>query len=667
MKSNEKFTQRAESAIARALEEAAALGHSCVGSEHLLLGILSEGDALGARVLAHGHVGLSELRNLTARRLGRGCPGMPAGGLNAEAKSLVASAGREARAQRRSFIGTEHLLLAILKGEDSGALELLRQSGADTAAIYTELLDLLGSDGRRGAVPGTARPAATRRAETRVLDQYSRDLTALAQAGGIEPVVCREREIRRAVQILCRERKNNPVLVGEPGVGKTAVAEGLALLMATGGAPAEYRRHIEKDAALERRFQPVRVEEPDRDQTLGILRSLRPSLERHHRVRLSDEALESAVALSVRYLPERFLPDKAIDLLDEAAAAVHIEGLSSLVDAAAVQRVLSAWTDIPVTAPTLGEADALLDLAGRLKRRVIGQDAAADAVARAVCRRRVGLGDERGPVGSFLFLGPSGVGKTELCRALAAEVYGDEKALIRLDMSEYMEKHAVSRILGSPPGYVGYEDGGQLTEQVRRRPWSVVLFDEIEKAHPDVLDILLQIMDAARLSDSTGRTVDFHNTLLVMTSNVGAAALAEGKGTIGFSASPDGGAESRALAELRSRFKAEFLNRLDETVLFRPLDETALRAIAARELRQTAGRFAAIGVKLRVSEDALGCIARQGGPRCGARPLRRAVRRMIEDPAAELLLSGAKPPLVLQAELCGGEIRLKKTSPDYLT
>ena len=753
MKSNEKFTQRAESAIARALEEAAALGHSCVGSEHLLLGILSEGDALGARVLAHGHVGLSELRNLTARRLGRGCPGMPAGGLNAEAKSLVASAGREARAQRRGFIGTEHLLLAILKGEDSGALELLRQSGADTAAIYTELLDLLGSDGRRGTVPGTARPAATRRAETRVLDQYSRDLTALAQAGGIEPVVCREREIRRAVQILCRERKNNPVLVGEPGVGKTAVAEGLALLMATGGAPAElaskrlvsldipsllagtkyrgdfeervkavlrdvqragdvilfidelhtvvgagsaegaidaanilkpalgrgelqilgattpaeYRRHIEKDAALERRFQPVRVEEPDRDQTLGILRSLRPSLERHHRVRLSDEALESAVALSVRYLPERFLPDKAIDLLDEAAAAVHIEGLSSLVDAAAVQRVLSAWTDIPVTAPTLGEADALLDLAERLKRRVIGQDAAADAVARAVCRRRVGLGDERRPVGSFLFLGPSGVGKTELCRALAAEVYGDEKALIRLDMSEYMEKHAVSRILGSPPGYVGYEDGGQLTEQVRRRPWSVVLFDEIEKAHPDVLDILLQIMDAARLSDSTGRTVDFHNTLLVMTSNVGAAALAEGKGTIGFSASPDGGAESRALAELRSRFKAEFLNRLDETVLFRPLDETALRAIAARELRQTAGRFAAIGVKLRVSEDALGCIARQGGPRCGARPLRRAVRRMIEDPAAELLLSGAKPPLVLQAELCGGEIRLKKTSPDYLT
>ena len=729
MKSNEKFTQKAECAIAHALNEAAALGHSCVGSEHLLLGILAESDSLGAQVLLRGGLRAEELRFLAAEKLGRGSPGLPALGLSAEAAKIVETAGREAHTARRSFIGTEHLLLAILRAPDCGAVELLRRCKADPEALRAELVALFGggAEERRASPQSTAPHAAPlRRTETRVLDQYSRDLTALACAGGIDPVVCREGEIRRAVQILSRRSKNNPVLVGEPGVGKTAVAEGLALLMARGGAPGElsrkrlvsldipsllagtkyrgdfeervkavlrdvqragdvilfidelhtvvgagsaegaidaanilkpalgrgeiqilgattpeeYRRYIEKDAALERRFQPVRVAEPDAAQTLGILRALRPELEKHHRVSLTDEALDAAIELSRRYLPERYLPDKAIDLLDEAASAVHIAQREHEVDAEAIRRVVASWTDIPVSLPGGDEREALLALETRLKRRVIGQDAAAETVARAIRRSRVGLGDERRPVGSFLFLGPSGVGKTELCRALAAEVYGDEKALIRLDMSEYMEKHAVSRILGSPPGYVGYEEGGQLTEQVRRHPWSVVLFDEIEKAHADVWDILLQILDAGRLSDAAGKTVDFRNTLIVMTSNIGAAALVEGRGPIGFSTAGGGDAEALVREELRATFKPEFLNRIDETVLFRALDEGALRSISSLLLCETALRFARLGVSLRVSDEALGLIAAHGGGRFGARPLRRAIQQLVEDPAAELLLSG---------------------------
>ena len=759
MKSNQKFTQKAECAIEHALAEAAALGHSCVGSEHLLLGILAEGDALGARILYRGGLSAQELRTLAERELGRGCPGTPAQGLNAEARSIVEAAGREAQRQGRGFIGTEHLLLAVLRSEDSGALRLLRQSGADCPALYTELVDLFGgaNEKRGGQQSGAVRTAPLRRAETRTLDQYSRDLTALALAGRIETVVSREQEIRRAVQILTRRSKNNPVLVGEPGVGKTAVAEGLALLMACGGAPKElrdkrlvsldipsllagtkyrgdfeervkavlrdvqragdvilfidelhtlvgagsaegaidaanilkpalgrgelqilgattpeeYRRHIEKDAALERRFQPVRIAEPDGAQTLTILRALRPALERHHRVRLADEALSAAIELSQRYLTARFLPDKAIDLLDEAASAVRLEGRAKEVDAAAVARVVSSWTDIPVARPGGDERQALLALGERLRRRVVGQDEAAETVARAIRRSRVGLGDPRRPVGSFLFLGPSGVGKTELCRALAAEVYGDENALIRLDMSEYMEKHAVSRILGSPPGYVGYEEGGQLTEQVRRRPWSVVLFDEIEKAHRDVWGILLQIMDAGRLSDAAGRNVDFRNALIVMTSNIGAEALGEGRGAIGFSAAPRGDADALVREQLRATFRPEFLNRIDETVFFRPLSADSLRAITRLLLRETQERFAKLGVTLSVSDEAVAQLAREGSGKYGARPLRRAVQRQIEDAAAELLLSGsAQSGDTLLAEPRGERIALrtlKKTSADHLT
>ena len=729
MKSNEQFTQRAENAIENARAEAAALGNSFVGSEHLLLGILAEPDALGERILRRCGAERETLRRLAAEELGCGVAGAPAQGLSAEARRLLETAGREAKRSGRGFIGTEHLLLAILCDENCGAMRLLRRSGADASAAADALRDLFSSPSLQpsGSGSASARPGTVRRAETRTLDQYSRDLTALALTGGIDPVVCREKEIRRTVQILSRRTKNNPVLIGAPGVGKTAVAEGLAELMARGATTAElshkrlvsldvpsllagtkyrgdfeervktvlrevrragdvillidelhtlvgagsaegaidaanilkpalgrgelqiigattieeYRRHIEKDAALERRFQPVRIDEPDREQTLRMLRSLRPGLERHHRVAIADDALEAAYTLSRRYIPERCLPDKAIDLLDEAASASQVSGTRADVDEAAVAAVVAQWTQIPVEALGKDEKRALLGLEEALKKRVIGQDAAAEKVARAIRRSRVGLGDERRPVGSFLFLGPTGVGKTELCRALAAEVYGDESALIRLDMSEYMEKHAVSRILGSPPGYVGYEEGGQLTEQVRRHPWSVVLFDEIEKAHEDVRGILLQIMDAGRLGDASGREVDFRNTLIVMTSNIGAAAIAEGRGTIGFSAAPrQADLDKRVREELRGVFRAEFLNRIDEIVPFRPLGEEELRAICRLLLEEERLRFEKLGVTLRVSDAAVERLASEGGGKDGARPLRRAIRRLVADPAAELLLSG---------------------------
>ena len=729
MKSNEGFTQRAENAIENARAEAAALGNSFVGSEHLLLGILAEPDALGERILRRCGADRDTLRRLAAEELGCGAPGAPAQGFSAEARRLLETAGREAKRRGRGFIGTEHLLSAILGEENCGAMRLLRQSGADAPAAEAALRDLFGGASAQPSEPGSAaaRTGTLRRAETRTLDQYGRDLTALALTGGIDPVVCREKEIRRAVQILSRRTKNNPVLVGEPGVGKTAVAEGLAELMARGATTAElsrkrlvsldipsllagtkyrgdfeervktvlrevrragdvilfidelhtlvgagsaegaidaanilkpalgrgelqiigattteeYRRHIEKDAALERRFQPVRIEEPDREQSLRMLRSLRPGLERHHRVQIADDALEAAYELSRRYIPDRCLPDKAIDLLDEAASASQVSGSRSEVDAAAVAEAVAQWTQIPVSALGKDEKRALLALEETLKKRVIGQDAAAETVARAIRRSRVGLGDERRPVGSFLFLGPTGVGKTELCRALAAEIYGEEKALIRLDMSEYMEKHAVSRILGSPPGYVGYEEGGQLTEQVRRHPWSVVLFDEIEKAHEEVRGILLQIMDAGRLCDASGREVDFRNTLIVMTSNVGASAIAEGRGPIGFSPAPRGAdLAERVRAELRAVFRPEFLGRIDEIVPFRPLGEEELRAITLLLLDEERARFEKLGVTLRVSDAAVGRLAAEGGGKDGARPLRRAVRRCVSDPAAVLLLSG---------------------------
>ena len=749
MKSNEKFTQRAELAIENARLAAGEMGHGYIGTEHLLLGIMMESDGLGARILLRHGIDKAQLWRIVLRANGSGSPGRPEQGLTPRARQAVEQAAQEARQLQQGYIGTEHLLLGLLRQNDCGAAASLREAGADLNDIYTDIMAVFGNPGSNNrSQTGTAR-GTVRRADTKMLDQYSRDLTEMAAAGRIDPVVGRGNEIRRAIQILSRRSKNNPVLVGEPGVGKTAVAEGLALCVSRGQAPAElrdkrivsldipallagtkyrgdfeervksvlrdvkragdvilfidelhtiigagsaegaidvanilkpalgrgevqiigattpeeYRRHIEKDAALERRFQPVKVTEPGREQTMEMLQSLRPALEKHHGVSLDEEALTAAYELSVRYINDRFLPDKAIDLLDEAAAAVHVEGGRRPVTAADVAQVVSLWTEIPLSSLDESESQRLQGLEEQLKQRIIGQDEAVSAVARAIRRSRVGLKDPRRPVGSFLFLGPTGVGKTELCRALAATVYGDENAMIRLDMSEYMEKHSVSRLIGSPPGYVGYEDGGQLTEKVRRKPWSVVLFDEIEKAHEDVWSILLQIMDDGHLTDATGRRVDFSNTVIVMTSNIGAKTITENRPALGFADSQRRDEEDmnqKVMAELRATFRPEFLNRVDETIVFHRLSDEHLCAITQTLLEQVKQRFQALGITLLVPEDTACWLASQGrDDKFGARPLRRTVQHCIEDAAAEQLLEGKiGPGDRVAAAVCGNRVSL---------
>ena len=757
MKSNEKFTQRAELAIENARDAAGSLGHSFVGTEHLLLGIMMEKDGLGARILERNGLDLQSLRRAVAELDGCGAPAVPGQGLTVRARAAVEKAAAEALALRHGCIGTEHLLIGILRQSDCGGSQVLRSLDADANDIYTDIMNVFGSGDARGKQQtGTAR-SVLRRAETRVLDQYSRDLTELAAAGRIDPVVGRGNEILRTVQILSRKTKNNPVLVGEPGVGKTAVAEGLAQWVVGGQAPEglsgkrivsldipamlagtkyrgdfeervkcvlkdvkragdvilfidelhtiigagsaegaidaanilkpalgrgevqiigattpeEYRRHIEKDAALERRFQPVKVAEPDKAHTLEMLRSLREGLERHHGVKISDEAMTAACDLSVRYINDRFLPDKAIDLLDEAAASVRVApGPGGVVTAAEIAQVVSLWTNIPVTGLDSDDAERFRGMEERLRRRIIGQDEAVSAVSRAIRRSRVGLRDPNRPVGSFLFLGPTGVGKTELCRALASEVYGDEKAIIRIDMSEYMEKHAVSRLIGSPPGYVGYEDGGQLTEKVRRSPWSVVLFDEIEKAHEDVWSILLQIMDDGHLTDSGGRRVAFSNALIVMTSNIGARIITENRPPLGFHSGEGQSEETMRLAvteELKATFRPEFLNRVDETIIFHRLSRENMTEISASMLGGVKERFEKLGISLSVPEESVEWIARMGyDDKFGARPLRRTIQHCIEDAAAELMLDGGmKAGDAVIAEVRGEELKLRvEKAPD---
>ena len=751
MKSNGQFTQRAELAIENARLAAGSFGHGFVGTEHLVLGITMEHEGLGARILDRRGISESALRRVIGELDGTGAPGTPGQGLTTRARIAVERAAAEASAMQQGYIGTEHILLGVLRQSDSGGVRALTLAGADANDLYTDIMDAFGAPASRGKPqPGTARQTI-RRAETRILDQYSRDLTELALSGATDPVVGRESEILRAVQILSRRTKNNPVLVGEPGVGKTAVAEGLAMLVARGEAPAElarkrivsldipamlagtkyrgdfeervkavlkdvkragdvilfidelhtiigagsaegaidaanilkpalgrgevqmigattpeeYRRHIEKDAALERRFQPVKVSEPSRENSLLMLGGVRPSLEKHHRVKISDAALTAAVDLSARYINDRFLPDKAIDLIDEAAAHIRVCG-GGLVTAEDIAEVVSVWTGIPVANLSADETKRLKNMESILHRRVIGQNEAVTAVARAIRRGRVGLSDPDRPIGSFLFLGPTGVGKTELCRALAEAVFGESDAMIRLDMSEYMEKHAVSKLIGSPPGYVGYEDGGQLTERVRRRPWSVVLFDEIEKAHEDVWSILLQIMDDGRLTDSAGRVVSFRSTIIVMTSNVGAKAISDGRPSLGFASG--GGDESAVMRirindELRRTFKPEFLNRIDDTIVFRRLSRADMRSIAERMLLSVAERFEALGMTLAVPDAVVDYLAERGyDERYGARPLRRAIRSMIEDKAAELMLSGSLGRGdAVQARLDGNSLVLTKT------
>ena len=703
-------------------------------------------------------------------------------GLSNELVRVIEKAEKKATKMGDSFVVTEHLLMAL--AEDKGeAGRVLRDAGVTKERIEQVYEELRGDDRVTSAEDKT---------QFEALEQYGRNICDLARAGKLDPVIGRTDEIRRTIQVLSRRTKNNPVLIGEPGVGKTAVAEGLAQKIAAAEVPdelmdkrllsldlsamvagtkyrgefeervkalldevrregnvilfldelhtivgagsaegavdaanilkpalgrgelrvvgattlAEYRRYIEKDAALERRFQPITVGEPTEEQALAILRALRPRYESHHRLKISDEALAAAVTLSRRYITGRFLPDKAVDLMDEAASRVRMgtrpdspelrameaKAAEAERDRAAavaeqnyeraamlryvehscreqaeqerealrraqrekqrtvgeedVAAVVSAWSGVPVTRLTEDEGERLLRLEDTLHARVVGQDEAVREVARALRRARAGLRDPKRPVGSFLFLGPTGVGKTDLCRALADAVFGDEEALVRLDMSEYMERHTVSRLVGAPPGYVGYDEGGQLTEKVRRRPWSVVLFDEIEKAHEDVWNLLLQILEDGVLTDAQGRRVDFRNTVLVMTSNVGAKAITSSAAKLGFAQAEDGDGgfarvKETVMAELRATFKPEFLNRIDSTVVFRRLSRADVSAIARRMLEATVQRAAALGVTLTVEDAAVERIADEGfDPLYGARPLRRVIRAEVEDAVAELLLSG---------------------------
>ena len=751
MKNNEKFTEKAEGAIEQARLAAFGLGHSYVGTEHLLLGILRERAGLGARILRDRGLSEHSLKDAISRANGTGEPGVPTQGLTKHAWQAIEKAASDAARLGHSYIGTEHLLLGILRQPDCGGARALAAAGLSVNDIYTDILAVFGTGSFKPRSQPPVQPKATvKHSETRILDQYSRDLTMLAASGSFGPVIGRDEEIRRSVQILSRRSKNNPVLIGEPGVGKTAVAEGIAAYIAGSDAPdsmagkrlvaldlpallagtkyrgdfeervkavlkdvkkagdvilfidemhtmigagsaegaidaanilkpalgrgevqiigattpEEYRRHIEKDAALERRFQPVKIAEPSRGDSLKMLGAVRQSLEKHHGVKISDAALTAAVDLSARYINDRFLPDKAIDFADEAAAHIRVSG-GGLVTAEDIAGIVSMWTGIPVANLSADETKRLCNMESILHRRVIGQNEAVTAVSRAIRRGRVGLSDPDRPIGSFLFLGPTGVGKTELCRALAEAVFGESDAMIRLDMSEYMEKHAVSKLIGSPPGYVGYEDGGQLTERVRRKPWSVVLFDEIEKAHEDVWGILLQIMDDGRLTDSAGRVVSFRNTIIVMTSNVGAKSISDGRPRMGFT--PDGGDEAQLMRarineELRRTFKPEFLNRIDETIVFRRLSRAEIRSIAERMLLTVAERFKALGMTLSVPDQVVDFLAERGyDEKYGARPLRRAIRSMIEDKAAELMLTDSLGRGdTVQARIDGNELILTK-------
>ena len=751
LKNNEKFTEKAEGAIEQARLAAFGLGHSYVGTEHLLLGILRERAGLGARILRDRGLSEHSLKDAISRANGTGEPGVPTQGLTKHAWQAIEKAAADAARLGHSYIGTEHLLLGILRQPDCGGARALAAAGLSVNDIYTDILAVFGTGSFKPRSQPPVQPKATvKHSETRILDQYSRDLTMLAASGSFDPVIGRDEEIRRSVQILSRRSKNNPVLIGEPGVGKTAVAEGIAAYIAGSDAPdsmagkrlvaldlpallagtkyrgdfeervkavlkdvkkagdvilfidemhtmigagsaegaidaanilkpalgrgevqiigattpEEYRRHIEKDAALERRFQPVKIAEPSRGDSLKMLGAVRQGLEKHHGVKISDAALTAAVDLSARYINDRFLPDKAIDLADEAAAHIRVSG-GGLVTAEDIAAVVSLWTGIPVANLSADETKRLRNMESILHRRVIGQNEAVTAVSRAIRRGRVGLSDPDRPIGSFLFLGPTGVGKTELCRALAEVVFGESEAMIRLDMSEYMEKHAVSKLIGSPPGYVGYEDGGQLTERVRRKPWSVVLFDEIEKAHEDVWGILLQIMDDGRLTDSAGRVVSFRNTIIVMTSNVGAKSISDGRPRMGFT--PDGGDEAQLMRarineELRRTFKPEFLNRIDETIVFRRLSRAEIRSIAERMLLTVAERFKALGMTLSVPDQVVDFLAERGyDEKYGARPLRRAIRSMIEDKAAELMLTDSLGRGdTVQARIDGNELILTK-------
>ncbi|MGC7871211.1 ATP-dependent Clp protease ATP-binding subunit [Desulfosporosinus sp. SYSU MS00001] len=788
-----RYTERAEKVLMIAQSEAKRMGHKVVGTEHILLGLIQEGEGIAAQALKNLGLDLEKVRTVVEEITGVGQPNMGAVELTPRVKKVLELANEEAHRQDVNYIGTEHLLLGLIMEGEGIAARILANLNVNPERVWKQVVKLLGGELDESAVPSSNSVPVGKNAgpaNTPSLNEFGRDLTQQAREGRLDPVIGREQEIERVIQVLSRRTKNNPALIGEPGVGKTAIAEGLAqgiinnrvpeilsnkrvitldlsamvagskyrgefeerlkkvmdeiradgniilfidelhTLIGAGAAegaidaanilkPAlargelqcigattleEYRKYIEKDSALERRFQPITVSEPTVEEAILILRGLRDRYEAHHRVKITDEAIESSVRLSDRYVSDRFLPDKAIDLMDEAASRVRltsyiappdlktlegeIERLKKEKEAAvtgqefekaaqlrdqehklkeelAIQReeweskrqkenstvteddiaqIVASWTGIPVKKLAQAESERLLNLEEILHQRVIGQDDAVTAVARAVRRARAGLKDPKRPIGSFIFLGPTGVGKTELGRSLAEAMFGDEKALIRIDMSEYMEKHAVSRLVGAPPGYVGHDEGGQLTEAVRRKPYSVVLLDEIEKAHPEVFNILLQVLEDGRLTDTKGRTVDFRNTVIIMTSNVGSSFLR--KEAMGFAAQKDEKTEyknmrGQVMEELKRTFRPEFLNRIDELVVFHSLKKEHLAKITEILALQMNKRLKEYGLELQIDPSAIELIAKEGDdPTFGARPLRRAIQRLIEDTLSEKILQG---------------------------
>ncbi|WP_342475485.1 ATP-dependent protease ATP-binding subunit ClpC [Weizmannia sp. FSL K6-0777] len=780
-----RFTERAQKVLALSQEEAIRLKHNNIGTEHILLGLVREGEGIAAKALYGLGLSAEKIQEEVETLIGNGQEISQTIHYTPRAKKVIELSMDEARKLGHSYVGTEHILLGLIREGEGVAARVLTNLGVSLNKARQQVLQLLGNS--EASVQGGSAASVS----TPTLDSLARDLTAIARKDSLDPVIGRSKEIQRVIEVLSRRTKNNPVLIGEPGVGKTAIAEGLAqqivhnevpetlrdkrvmtldmgtvvagtkyrgefedrlkkvmdeirqagniilfidelhTLIGAGGAEGaidasnilkpslargelqcigattldEYRKYIEKDAALERRFQPIQVDEPTIDESIQILKGLRDRYEAHHRVSITDEAIEAAVKLSDRYIADRFLPDKAIDLIDEAGSKVRLRSFTTPPNLkelelkleevrkekdAAVQSqefekaaalrdteqklreqleetkknwkakqgqensevtvddialVVSSWTGVPVTKLAQTETERLLHLEEILHSRVIGQEEAVLAVAKAVRRARAGLKDPKRPIGSFIFLGPTGVGKTELARALAEAMFGDEDAMIRIDMSEYMEKHSTSRLVGSPPGYVGFEEGGQLTEKVRRKPYSVVLLDEIEKAHPDVFNILLQVLDDGRLTDSKGRTVDFSNTIVIMTSNVGADALKRNK-SVGFTIQDTVEADykdmkDKVLEELKKAFRPEFLNRVDETIVFHSLEKKQLNEIVTLMAKELSDRLKEHHIELVLTDAAKEKVAEKGyDPEYGARPLRRSIQKNIEDRLSEEMLKG---------------------------